>query len=147
MNTTLDSLIKSALDEAFVKVNNLIPKTKTIEKENLVSGMTVQEIYNYCKNNNLPLSSEIYTNDDGDMYISQTLTVPMTDKDIADVKRKKFETLAWKLVFDSLTANGYKRKPLSSSFFKKFDGISLYERYVNGDFENLIEFYSAHFGK
>lgn len=147
MDTNLDNLIKSALDDAYVKVNNQVPKTKEIQKDSLVSGLTVEEIYNFCKNNNISLNSELFTNDEGDIYISQTVTLSMTDKDIKTFKEKKFENTAWKCVYDSLTSNGYKRIGVVSSFFKKFDGVNLYDRYLNEDFTTLIEYYSCRFVK
>ena len=87
----MKELIKQALDEAMVKVNNSIPQSKKVTK--------------------------------------------------AD----RFNSISFKCVYDVLLSNGYERDPYSIGLIKDFIDTTIYDMYMNEDFDRLVEYYSNPF--
>ena len=64
-------------------------------------------------------------------------------KDKLLFKRKRFTDVAWKFVYESLIKNGYKRIGFNSALFKSFDDTTVYDMYIDKDFDRLVKYYSC----
>ena len=63
------------------------------------------------------------------------------------MRRKRFTGLAFKNVYDLLTANGYKRKGFNSSLFRNFADTTVYDMTIIKDYDRLVRYYSMSFVK
>jgi len=157
----MKDLIIQALDEAYDFLEKNVPQTK---KRNCtfvidIEGKTPYEIISFMKENNIPENAKINCYIHNDEYIESCLEyiidIPTTEKDIVNYKRNNFDVIAFKIVYQLLTKNGYKRikykSPfeyfnLSYEFTKK--GNQIYDLYlIKKDFDKLVEYYSLNFEK
>lgn len=148
----MTELLISALDEAFIILNKSIPQTKKITKSISILDVKPIELVSFMRNNDIPDEAYFDGKDnryDGwnDIQLSWEVDVPTTDKDKLDFCRRRFNDIAFTLIYNSLTTNGFKRITLTSSFFKEFKDTNIYDMYVNKDFERLEKYYSNYFVK
>ena len=71
----------------------------------------------------------------------------MGDKDKLKFRRKRFSTIAFKRVFDLLTTNGYKRVGFNSGLLRDYKDTTVYDMYMENDFDRLVKYYSLSFVK
>lgn len=148
----MTELLISALDEAFIILNKQIPQVKKITKSISIFDVKPIELIKFIKDNNIP--DDAYfdgsSNGDGgydDFLLSWEVEVPTTDKDRLDYCRRTFSSIAFRLIHKSLTSNGFKRIYPWSSFLNEYKDTSIYDMYVNKDFEKLKKYYSNYFEK
>jgi intergrase/recombinase len=82
-----------------------------------------------------------------DIVLAWEIDIPTTEKDKLSFKRKRFTNIAWKFVYDLLIKNGYKRVGYNTSLLKEFDDTTVYDMYINEDFDRLVKYYSLPFVK
>ena len=147
----MKELIKKALDEAYVVLEGRTPLTKKEEKRSLsVIGSTLSELIQFSKESNIPADAELNGVNNGydafeDIVFVWDIDVPTTDKDKIKFKRDKFSTIAHKIVYDLLLANGYKKIGFNSGLLRDFDDTTVYDMYIAGDFDRLVKYYSISF--
>lgn len=150
----MKELIIKALDDAYQHLITIVPQTKpqSINSES-IRGLTVSELIKFAKDNNMPeyATIELVPNSyDGfeDVVLSYCVPIPTTEKDnVAFIKRKFNNNAAWYRVYNTLTANGYKRVGYNTGLLKPFDKTTVYDMYMNKEFDRLVEYYSLPFKK
>ena len=65
-----------------------------------------------------------------------------TTDEIIKEKRKKFTNFAYPLVLSLLKAHGYKRVGYNSGLLAEFDKTTVYDLYMENNFEMLAKYYS-----
>lgn len=143
-------LIRLALNDAFVVLDKRTPLTKTKTESMDIINVSPLDIASFMRDNNIPNDAYFDGRDNGydawdAILISWDVAVPTTDKDKLIFKRDKFTGIAFKFVFDLLTTNGYKRVGYSTALLKQFDDTTLYDMYLNKDFDRLVKYYSLAF--
>jgi hypothetical protein len=151
----MKDLIKNALADAFINLNKQIPTTK--KKVVIVNlddkGVKPINLKQFMIDNNIPDDAYFHTEEyntlggDVEVCLAYTIDVPTTEKDKLKFKKDKFRNIAWKYVFDTLISNGYKRVGCYSSEFKEFDDTTVYDMYINKEFDRLTKYYSLSFKK
>jgi hypothetical protein len=148
----MKDLIIKALNDAYAKFDKTIPQTKKDAKFISISDVNPSDIVQFMKDNNVPNDATFGGADNGydawnDIGLCWDIDIPTTDKDKIKFKRGKFSTTAFKFVFDTLTANGYKRVGFNSGLLKQFDDTTVYDMYINNDYDRLVTYYSLSFTK
>lgn len=157
-------LIKKALDEAFVLLQKQVPQTKMCTKSIGIDEVKPTDLIKFMEDNNIPDTAYFDCSESHfSLFVpmlSWSIDIPTTDKEKLDFKNRRFHDIAFKSVYNSLTTNGYKRvsanhdkrisyKRINSSISSiiLFDQKSIYDIYMDKDFDKLIEFYSLYFQK
>lgn len=148
----MKELMIQALEEAFVKVNHAIPKTK--KKFESVSIMDVNpiDLITFMEKNEIPETASFGGRDNGhdgwnDILLEWTIYVPTTEKDNLTFLRKQFVNYAWRAMYDLLLQNGYKRVGYNTGHLAQFDDTTVYDMYINKEFDRLEKYYSLPFVK
>lgn len=148
----MKDLIIKALDDALILLEKRIPQTKKeIEYVN-IDDVAPLELIQFMKDNNIP--DDAYFGGKPNSYDSfdevclcYNVDIPTTEKDKLRFCRSAFTSIAWEFVYDLLIKNGYKRISYNSASLKQFDGTSVYEMYINNDYDSLVKYYSLSFVK
>lgn len=148
----MKDLIIQALDGAIIKFDKQIPLTKKETKYINITNIKPLDIGNFIKENNLP--DDVYFGGKPNGYDSfdevclcYEVFVPTTEKEKLKFKQKNFSTIAFKFVYDTLTNNGYKRVGFNTGLLKEFDNTTVYDMYINKEFDRLVKYYSLPFVK
>lgn len=139
----MKELIKNALKVAFDKLGKN-PTTKIDVKKFDISGVSPIDLSAFMRKNNIP--NDAYFSNDSD-YLCYDITVQMSEKEKTDFYRRRFSNIAFKYVYESLTNNGFKRVGFNSALLKPFEKTTVYDMYVNKDFDMLVKYYSLYFVK
>ena len=148
----MESLIKKALTSAIIKLRRQVPRTKKVMKNISVIDVRPLEIRKFMMENNIPeravfdMGDNGYDGGDG-FYLSWDVDVKISEEDALKFKRKRFDTIAFKEVHAILTSRGFIRRGYNSGLLKEFDDTTVYDMYVNGEFERLVKYYSLPFHK
>lgn len=148
----MKDLIVKALDEAFVTLEKQVPQTKKEYVYVNISDVTPVNLLQYMQENNIPLDASFAVEYE-DSFIGNIMEpslcydidVPTTDKDKLKFKKKRFTSIAWKYVYDSLLNNNYKREGYNTGLLKEFDNTTVYDMYINKEFDRLVKYYSLPF--
>lgn len=149
----MKELLKKALSElAALPYHNT---KKTIEKTEHFNGWpSVEELIETAKATGIPLDKlSIGTEEcntlggSSDIHLSWDVEVDKTEEEIAKAIKERFNKGAWKYVYETLTADGYKRTPCSTSEFRKFDQYNLHDLYHAEEWDILEAYYSLRFKK
>ena len=148
----MKDLIIKALDDALILLEKRIPQTKKeIEYVN-IDDVAPLELIQFMKDNNIP--DDAYFGGKPNSYDSfdevclcYNVDIPTTEKDKLRFCRSAFTSIAWEFVYDLLIKNGYKRISYNSASLKQFDGTSVYDMYINNDYDSLVKYYSLSFVK
>lgn len=152
----MKDLIIQAMDAAFVKASKQIPKTKRAEKDIVITDVKPIDLPVFMRANGVPDDAKFgsrnngydwYDEYDGNILLYWFVDVPYTKEDSEKFMDKRFPTVAFKMIYDTLTSNGYKRVGVNSSEFSKFRDFNKYEMYRNKQFDRLVEYYSLYFKK
>jgi hypothetical protein len=150
----MKDLIITALDNAKAKVDTTIPSTKKSSESIDISDVNPIDLLAFMKKNNIPDNAYFDGSDNGydGWYTGITLLtwdidIPTTDKDKLDITRTRFNNSSFRLVYDILTTNGYKRIGFDSRKLKDFYDITAYDMYMDKDFDRLVTYYSLFFTK
>lgn len=73
-------------------------------------------------------------------YFEESVNRPQ--KEIDEELKRLTENCAWKIVYDNMMANGFKRIGFNSSLLKQFDDTSVYQMIKNNEIDRLVNFYS-----
>ena len=149
----MKDLIKKALDDAFILLEKRIPQTKKEIKYINIEDVKPSELTQFMKDNNIPDDADFvcgkpngYDSFD-EVCLSFSVDIPTTEKEKLKFCRSAFTSIAWQFVYDLLIKNGYKRISYNSASLKQFDGTSVYEMYINNDYDLLVKYYSLSFVK
>jgi hypothetical protein len=148
----MKNLIILALDNAMNKLDRITPSTKKVERTISILDVSPLHLVQFMMDNNIPDDACFSGRDNGydawdDILLSWDVDVPTTDKDKLTYRRKQFTTTAFKFVHDTLIENGFKRVGYSSGLLKEFDDTTVYDMYINKDFDRLVKYYSLPFNK
>lgn len=148
----MTELLISALDEAFIILNKSIPQTKKITKSISILDVEPIELVSFMRDNNIPDDAYFDGKDNGydawnDILLSWEVDVATTDKDKLDYCRRRFSDIAFNFIYKSLNSNGFKRTPVMSLFLKDYKDTTIYDMYVNKEFDRLEKYYSNYFAK
>ncbi len=146
----MKDLIIQELNNAFVILETRIPQTKKNEKSISIIDVEPMELISFMEANNIPKNASFGGRDNGydawdDIILEWDIDVPTTDKDKLEFKRTKFTDISWKLVYDTLTKNGYTRISFSSELLIEFKDTTLYDMYINKEFDRIVKYYSFRF--
>lgn len=145
-------ILKEILPLAMEKTIKQAPKVKMIGVEKDISDVKPQDLQTFMEENNIPEHAEFSTMDE-DYGIIETNncclywneSVPTTDVEQQYYIVRRFDQVLWGFLYKRLTENGYTRTGCCSSIFKKYP--SVYEMYMDKDFERLEEYYLHRFKK
>jgi len=147
---------KELIKEALTALNNRIkPREykKVVKTHKLGSwSATVNEITSYMEENGIPDSSEICAGDEG-LEFCWEAEEKMTDEEKEKQRKKVFNTNAWRVVYKSLTENGYKRKPLENGIHDvnrlkdKYGTDDVYELFQREEWGGIAKLYLLSFKK
>ena len=149
-NANMKELIIQALNDAFDVLEKRIPLTKKKTKSISIIDVEPINLLSFMKDNNIPNDAYFDGRDNGydafdDILLSWDIDVPTTDEDKLKFKRDKFTTIAFRFVFHLLEDNGYKRVGYYSGKLKQFSDTTVYDMYIEKDFDRLVEYYSLAF--
>jgi len=85
--------------------------------------------------------------DGTEIYLSWEEKRNRTQKEIEAYKRKRFTNVAYRFVYDALTASGYKRVVYDTANLRRFDGTTIYDLFIEENYESLLDYYSLGFTK
>lgn len=151
-NKNMKELIIKSLDEAFEKLAKIAPQAKNVNKQVNIKGLTLGQIQEIIKENNIPINATIEEIEDREKYeigILWYVEKPTTNDDILEFMRKDTWRYAFKAIHKALTENGYKYKRVGfgSQILAEFDCTTVYDMYINKDWERLVKYYSLQFKK
>lgn len=148
-NLISDDMKKSTieiLDESFETLKRRIPQTK--KKSNSISIFDVVplELVSFMKKNNIPDDAYFDGNPNGydaydDFLLSWETDVPTTDKDKLKYVKDNFSNIVTRSMYKLFIDNGYKRRGFNSGLLKQFDDTTLYDMYINKDFDRIISYF------
>ena len=148
----MKELIVESLEEAMIKLDKMTPDTKreTQCKDIEVTGPL--EIVSFMKENDIPDEAYFhcgcnYSLAEDNINLVWEIDVPTTDADKLRFRIRRFTHVAWVSVHASLIENGYKRVGDNSARLREFEGTSVYNMYVNEEFDRLVKYYSLSFIK
>lgn len=150
----MKDLIILAMNDAMTLLVKQIPQTKKSVKSIDISDVPPLELIQYMKYKNIPDNAYFDGKDNaydawcpGITLLSWEIDVPTTDDDKLKFKRDRFSTIAFRFVYNILTENGYKRNGYNTGLLKEFSDTTVYDMYVNKDFDRLVKYYSLPFNK
>lgn len=161
-NEDMKTLLLKALDDAFEILEKQVPQTKKKIETISIQDVKPSQLLSFMKSNNIPDDAYFSVTDnryDGwnDIVLAWEVDVPTTEKDKLEYKNRRFHDIAFKSVYDLLTSNGYKRISGQDrsriSYGKRnsqmimFDNKTVYEMYIDKDYNSLLEYYSMYFKK
>ena len=144
-DSTMQDILIPALHEAFAKVNSQVPATKRSTSSIDISDVNPVDLSKFMLDNNVPSDAE-FDGYDGVTRLAWGINIPTTPDDHLKFKRKRFQSVAWHMIYPKLLSAGYKISS-GGNEFKKFTGVNLYDCYTNGDFDTLVDYYSLSFKK
>ena len=150
----MKDLIKKALDDAMNKLDTITPNFKTATKSVDISDVSPMDIVSFMEENDIPDNACFDGVDNaydgwevGEICLSWDIEVETTDADKLKFRKKRFTGVAWNFVYRLLLDNGYKRKGYNTRFLKEFDDTTVYDMYLNKEFDRLVKYYSLPFKK
>jgi hypothetical protein len=148
----MKELIIQALDYAITLLESRIPQTKKKTIYVGIEDVKPTDILSFMKDNDIPDTAEFGGKpNDYDSFneicLVYDVDIPTTDKDKLKSKKDRFTNIAFRAVHDSLILCGYKRVCYRSGLLKPFDNTTVYDMYINKEFDRLVEYYSLPFVK
>ena len=148
----MKDLIIKALDDALILLEKRIPQTKKEIKYVNIEDVKPSELTQFMRDNNIPDDADFdgkpndYDSFD-EVCLSFSVDIPTTEKDKLKFCRSAFTSIAWKFVYDLLIKNGYKRVGYNTASLKQFYGATVYDMYIDNDYDMLVKYYSLPFVK
>lgn len=145
----MEDLIIKALNEAYENINNRIPQTRKEVVYVSIEDVEPLELADFMKSNNIPdnayFGGEPNSYDSFDrVCLCYNIDVPTTDKEKLKFVKTQFNN-SFSKVHNCLISNGYKRKGFNSGLLRQFEDTTVYDMYINRDFDRLVEYYSLYF--
>ena len=149
---SMKELIIQTLNEAFVTLERRTPQTKSEAVYVNIEDVSPFDIVEFMKDNNIPDTASFSGKPNSydafdEVCLSYDIQVPTNDKEKLKYKRHMFNTIAFKSLQEVLTKNGYKIVGFSSGLLKEFDDTTVYDMYMNKEFDRLVKYYSLRFIK
>lgn len=148
----MKELITKALNEASELLDKQIPHTKKERRSISIEDVSPLELNRFMLDNNIPSNASFSVEGDSEAFfvtsyacLEWDIRIPVTEKDRLEFKRRRFERIAWKAVYNILIAAGYKRRGFNSGLLKGFKDTNLYSLFVNGEYDRLVDYYSLMF--
>ncbi len=146
------NLIILELSNAIALLEKQLPLTKKETKNISIIDVRPLDLTLFMEKNNIPNNASFGGRDNGydawdDIVLTWEVDVPTTDKDKLVFKRKRFTDIAWKFIYNSFINSGYRRVGFNSGLLKEFDDTTVYDMYINKDFDRLEKYYSLRFTK
>ncbi len=150
----MKELLINTLDSVYEKVQAQMPLTKTDVECTDISEVNPVCLTDFLLKNSIREKCWFSTcgeytaiGDYTNPAICWNKEVPTTEKDKADFVKRRFNAAAFKMVYDCLTVNGYKRVGYNTALLSQFKNKTVYDMYIEKDFEMLIKYYSLPFQK
>jgi hypothetical protein len=148
----MKDLIVQALSAAIVLLESRTPQTKKKTIYVGIEDVKPADILSFMEDNDIPDTAEFGGKPNGydafdEVCLVYDVDIPTTDKDKLKAKRDRFTNIAFRAVYDLLLANGYKSVGYRSNLLKPFDNTTVYDMYINKEFDRLVEYYSLPFVK
>ena len=146
----MKNLLIPLLDTAYNKLIQQIPKTKRTVRTIPINNISPMELPDFINNNNIPKDCWFHMDDCGvfssfELELAWYVDIPTTEKDGVDYCRKRFTSVAWSIIYKDMLENGYKRIGVNSAEFKKYKDTTIYDMYMEKDFDRLAQYYSLYF--
>lgn len=148
----MKELIIQSLANAFSLLEKQVPQTKKKTESISIQGVKPLELASFMQKNDVPSNACFGGRDNGydawdDILLEWQVDVPTTDKDKLQFRRKRFSDIAFRQVYDLLTKCGYKRTGYNTGLLAEFKDTTVYDMYVNKEFDRLVKYYSLPFIK
>lgn len=145
----MKDLLIQALTDAFELIERRVPQTKIDRKEISIENVKPLDIVDFMKENGIPDDAYFVGAEEGQygVFLSWDVEVPTTEAEKLIFVKDRNNHVIWEYVYKLLTANGYKKTPYDSSYFKKFGNATVYNMFIKKDFDLLVEYYSGFFKK
>lgn len=146
----MKELIIQALNDAYPVFLKTVPLTKKVTEYVNIQDVKPLELPEFIKNNNIPEDAWFGGKPNGydafdEICLCYDIDVLTNEKEREKYKKEKFSSYAWHHVYSLLLANGYKRVVYNSRLLKEFDNTSVYQMYLDKDFDRLVRYYSLPF--
>lgn len=141
----MKDIIINALNDAWELFKKRIPETKKEIVYNDIEYISPQSIASFIVEYKIPVNCWFGSDEQENICICYDIDIPTTDKDKDKFRKEKFSGVAWNFIYKAMINNGYKRIGFNSGLLKEFDDTSVYEMYVNKDFDRLVKYYSLSF--
>ncbi len=159
----MKTLLKKALDNAIIVLEKQVPQTKKKTETISILDVSPSELIRFMKTNNIPKDAYFSGRDNGydswdDIVLAWEIDIPTSEQEKSDYRNYRFHDIAFKRVYETLTTNGYNRlyhQPRNRISYKRtrkglssitvFDNKSVYEMYIDADWDKLIDYYSLYF--
>jgi hypothetical protein len=148
----MKDLIIQALDSAFLKLESQVPLNKKKFKSLSIMDVKPTELASFMLDNNIPDTAYFDGNDNGndgwdDILLTWEIYVPTNEDDNLKFKKNRFTDIAWRFIYKLLITSGYKRVGYNTGLLKEFNDTTVYDMYINKDFDRLVRYYSLAFVK
>ena len=144
----MKELIAKALLEAFILLNKQEYTKKRECTSICVSTISPFELVDFLLENEIPKDCWFTVDENQiDVCVTYNIMVNATDTDILKRKRNRFQSIAFRYVYTTLIENGYKRVGFNTGLLKEFDDTTVYDMYMNNDWNRLEKYYSLYFKK
>jgi len=137
-----------------LKMLKAVPKTKMITKSLDISDIKPHRLSAFITVHGIPENAHFNGVDNaydgwevGHILLSWEVEAPTTREEQSIFKRKRFTHYAWDLIYKVLLANNYTRTGCCSSHFKKYKGTTVYDMFLNSNWDRLEEYYAPRFQK
>ena len=145
-----DEVILSCLQETNDLLDRQAPKTKSVTRTKDISNIAPYELSEFLKENKIP--EDCHFNYFDDTYIGEVTVcwkeyVESNTEEVEDYKTMRFSQVLYSLVNKALKDIGYQRVGVNSSHFRKYLYTTFYDKFLEGDFEYFIEYYSKLYEK
>lgn len=146
----MKNLIIQALNDAILALDKRVPLTKKDTVYVNIEDVKPQDLISFMKKNNIP--EDAYFNGKPNSYdafdevcLSYEIDIPTTNKEKLEFKRRVFSTIAHQKLYNLLITNGYKKLSYNSGLLKEFGDTTVYDMFINKDFDRLVKYYSLSF--
>ncbi len=155
----MKELIIQALDSVYEKFINVdIPETKRVEKTINIDNVKPIELHSFMNENNIPDDAElrystcesIYDDCEGfflSWYVEEPLSESEKEAERSKCKKHIFSNYSFRAIYNLLIKNGYKRVGVNTGLLTPYSKDTVYEMFLNKDFDGLVNYYSLYFKK
>jgi len=148
LNTLKEIIINKVIPETLsLKIGTTKRDVKNIEIEDSQNlNSLTQTIEKISKEYNIEMDKifigVVNDYDGGTFCASFDVVVEKTPKEIKKELISLIERKTWKIVYDNMLSNGFKRTGFNSSLLKAFDNTTVYEMVKNNEVDKLVSYYS-----
>ena len=151
----MKNIIVEIHEKANIKLDKITPEFKTATKSIDITDVNPIALAEFMRVNNIP--EHTYFDGKDDSYdrwecsvilLSWSVEIARTSEEKLTFKRERFSTVAFKMMFDVLVKEmKYKRVGVISNLLKAFDDTTVYDMFINKEYDRLVEYYSLYFKK